>query len=163
MVNMRMWPWQGWCVMTPAMKNLNISRAVVLVGLGSLVAVGCNNNFDDKPKASVNPTSSIGAVSAELKQAAPTAAVSPQYAQLSGVWPLEASQSKVGFEGAKVTGKHVGSFKTVDGKVSLSGGRVNALNITIDIASVESDNEKLTGHLKSPDFSMPRSSRRRRS
>jgi polyisoprenoid-binding protein YceI len=139
--------------MTSTMKNPNIWRAVAIANFVGVVSLGCNNDFDDKPKASVNPTPSIGAASADLiKKSAPDVAASPAYAQLSGVWPLDESQSEVGFEGAKVTGKHVGSFKKVDGKLSLSSGKVNALNITIDTASVESDDEKLTGHLKSADF-----------
>jgi polyisoprenoid-binding protein YceI len=137
--------------MSVGMKNPKLVSAIAIVGC--VASFGCNNNFDDKPKASVNPTPSIAAVSSELaKKSASEATVSPAYAHLSGVWPLEASQSEVGFEGAKITGKHVGSFKTVDGKVSLSGGKVNALNITIETASVESDDAKLTGHLKSADF-----------
>lgn len=134
------------------MKNRNLFSAVATLVLSGVVALGCKNDFEDKPKANVNPPQ-VGAVSADLtKTSAPDVAVSPELAKLSGVWPLDASQSEVGFEGAKVTGKHTGSFKKVDGQVSLSGGKVNALTITIDTASVESDDEKLTGHLKSADF-----------
>lgn len=133
-----------------AMKNRNLFSAVAIIGLSGVVALGCKNDFEDKPKASVS-SPQVASVSADLNKASDVA-VSPEYAKLSGVWPLDAANSQVGFVGAKVTGKHEGSFKKIDGQVSLSGGKVNALNITIDTASVESDDEKLTGHLKSADF-----------
>jgi len=61
--------------------------------------------------------------------------------------------SKVGFVGAKVTGKHAGSFPTFSGQVLMGPSEeASAVTVSIDMASVVSDSEKLTGHLRSADF-----------
>ncbi len=61
--------------------------------------------------------------------------------------------SKIGFVGSKVTGKHEGGFKDFDGKVKLDDkGNLTMVAFTVKTDSVFSDSEKLTGHLKSPDF-----------
>ena len=65
--------------------------------------------------------------------------------------------SELTFVGSKVTGSHEGGFKEFSGsfdvdlaakKLAESGNHV----VEIDMTSTWSDNEKLTGHLKSPDF-----------
>lgn len=61
--------------------------------------------------------------------------------------------SKVGFVGAKVTGKHAGTFPTFSGQVLMGQSEeASAVIVTIDMATVTADNEKLTGHLRSADF-----------
>ncbi len=62
--------------------------------------------------------------------------------------------SKIGFTGSKVTGKHDGGFKTFTGHFTIKDGAPvgNDHKVVIDMASTWSDNEKLTGHLKAPDF-----------
>lgn len=64
------------------------------------------------------------------------------------------AESKVEFVGAKVTRKHDGSFQTFSGTVSLVDNDPvkSSVAVTVDIASLKSDDEKLTGHLKSPDL-----------
>jgi polyisoprenoid-binding protein YceI len=56
--------------------------------------------------------------------------------------------------GSKVTGKHEGKFEKISGSISLASGKAEGGRITLeaDTASVKSDQEKLDGHLKSPDF-----------
>ncbi len=65
-----------------------------------------------------------------------------------------AADSKIEFVGSKVTGSHEGGFTKFEGQFKTDGekllGGENA--ITIDMSSTWSDNEKLTGHLLSPDF-----------
>jgi polyisoprenoid-binding protein YceI len=53
-----------------------------------------------------------------------------------------------------VTGKHDGGFNKFTGELSVVGGKLSPVGnkIVIDMPSVFSDAEKLTGHLKSPDF-----------
>ncbi|MGZ3448762.1 MAG: YceI family protein [Polyangiales bacterium] len=67
---------------------------------------------------------------------------------------IDVKTSKVEFVGSKVTGSHLGKFKTFSGKIELVDGKPEASNVSIDIdlASVETDEAKLTGHLKSGDF-----------
>jgi polyisoprenoid-binding protein YceI len=64
------------------------------------------------------------------------------------------AESKVEFVGAKVTRKHDGSFQTFSGTVSLvdNDPTKSSVAATIDVGSLKSDEEKLTGHLKSPDL-----------
>lgn len=62
--------------------------------------------------------------------------------------------SKVAFVGAKVTGKHEGSFGAFSGTIQLVDGKPEASSVTaeIDIGSIAADQQKLTDHLKSADF-----------
>ncbi len=62
--------------------------------------------------------------------------------------------STVNFVGSKVTGSHAGGFKTVTGHFTVKDGALvgNDHTVVIDINSIFTDAEKLTGHLKSPDF-----------
>ena len=63
------------------------------------------------------------------------------------------SESKIGFVGSKVTGSHNGGFKNFAGTFQVANGKiVGTPEIKIAMKSTWSDNEKLTGHLKSPDF-----------
>jgi len=62
-------------------------------------------------------------------------------------------ESKIGFVGSKVTGSHEGGFTNFSGTVSVAEGKVvTPTEIKITMATTWSDAEKLTGHLKSPDF-----------
>lgn len=61
----------------------------------------------------------------------------------------------IGFHGTKAGGGHLGSFKSWKfTKVDIPGGDITkgTVEIEIDIASLESDNERVTGHLKTNDF-----------
>jgi polyisoprenoid-binding protein YceI len=58
----------------------------------------------------------------------------------------------IGFTGAKITGKHDGTFQTWSGKAILAEGALAGLEFEVDVASLKTDSEKLDGHLRSPDF-----------
>jgi polyisoprenoid-binding protein YceI len=62
--------------------------------------------------------------------------------------------SQVNFVGSKVTGSHQGGFKAFTGHFTIKDGAPvgNDHKAVIDMASTFADDEKLTGHLKSPDF-----------
>lgn len=64
------------------------------------------------------------------------------------------ADSKIEFTGSKVTGKHDGGFKTFTGHFSVADGAPvgNDHKVVIDMNSTWSDAEKLTEHLKAPDF-----------
>jgi len=64
---------------------------------------------------------------------------------------LNGENTKIEFTGYKKNGKHTGGFKTVTGTASGTLADLK-LELTIDVTSIYSDDEKLTGHLKSPDF-----------
>jgi polyisoprenoid-binding protein YceI len=64
------------------------------------------------------------------------------------------SGSKIDFVGAKVTGKHDGSFQSFTGNVSLvdNNPEKGTVSTEIDVGSLKTDEEKLTAHLKTPDL-----------
>jgi polyisoprenoid-binding protein YceI len=102
-------------------------------------ATACDNPAKDKPKA-------------EVTQAVQTASAAPAVGAVS--YKFAPPDSKIEFVGAKVTGKHDGSFTSFSGAISVPEGDPSKGTVTaeIDAASLTSDSEKLTGHLKSPDF-----------
>jgi len=61
-------------------------------------------------------------------------------------------ESSIGFVGSKVTGSHEGGFKEFDGQFVVKDGEPQAGKFTIQMDSLWSDAEKLTGHLKNEDF-----------
>ncbi|HYP89619.1 MAG TPA: YceI family protein, partial [Polyangiaceae bacterium] len=88
-------------------------------------------------------------------QASATEAVVAAPAAASGVkYTFSNADSKVDFVGAKVTRKHDGSFKAFTGTVSLvdNDPSKSSVSVTIEVGSIQTDEEKLTGHLKSPDL-----------
>lgn len=69
--------------------------------------------------------------------------------------------SKLSFLGEKVTAAHPGGFKKFTGKVLADSTSVKAVEVEVDMTTLwahdtgdaaDKINEKLTGHLKSPDF-----------
>lgn len=67
---------------------------------------------------------------------------------------LSGENTKISFVGTKKDGKHTGGFKTVTGTATCPAKDFTKLTLELDIdcESLFSDDEKLTGHLKSPDF-----------
>jgi polyisoprenoid-binding protein YceI len=67
---------------------------------------------------------------------------------------LSPDNAEVEFVGAKAIGSHDGAFQRFSGTVDFRNGdpATAEIKVEIDLASVKTDNEKLDGHLKSPDF-----------
>ncbi len=95
---------------------------------------GCSDPADNVTKTAAS----------EPKQAAQPATTAKDYVIRAG--------SEIGFVGSKVTGSHEGGFKKFAGKVSVANGVVTGTEVKIAMDSTWSDNDRLTGHLKSPDF-----------
>jgi len=76
------------------------------------------------------------------------------FAGAADILKLDAEKSKIGFVGTKPDGKHVGGFKKfkADAMADYENPAAGTLEITIDTTSLWSDDEKLTNHLKNPDF-----------
>ncbi|MEM7350725.1 MAG: YceI family protein [Acidobacteriota bacterium] len=112
---------------------------MLLCGLFLLLATACANPADDAPDAAVS-------------EPAPEPAPAPETAATADY--AISDDSTIGFVGAKVTGTHDGGFKAFDGKVSVAGASAegSSVEVVIDTTSLWSDNDDLTGHLKSPDF-----------
>lgn len=111
----------------------------LLLGSLLLVAAGCEDPARDKPAAQV------------AEPIAPAAAPAPAAAVK---YAFSEDGSKLAFVGAKVSLKHDGSFEKFRGSVTVPDGDVTkgSVDFEVDLASVVSDAEKLTGHLKSADF-----------
>jgi len=81
-------------------------------------------------------------------QAAPAAAASG-----AQTWTVDDVHSMALFRVQHMgAGMFWGRFDGVSGTVTTSGSDSIAFDISIDVASVSSGNDKLNGHLKSPDF-----------
>lgn len=120
--------------------NTMIRSAFLALAVTSLASVGCDDPSKGKSKATTGE-----AVTTTSQQAATGAAAK---------YTFDQNGSKVTWVGSKVTGKHEGGFGTFTGNVDLVDGapEKSKVNVDIDAASLTSDTEKLTGHLKSADF-----------
>lgn len=86
---------------------------------------------------------------ASLGDAAPAASA----ARASETWTVDDVHSMALFRVQHMgAGMFWGRFDGVSGTITTSGSDSLAFDITIDVASVSSGNDKLNGHLKSPDF-----------
>lgn len=61
-------------------------------------------------------------------------------------------KSSINFVGAKVTRDHKGKFHNFDGWIEYAGTTPSQISFDIDLSSIETDEARLTEHLKSPDF-----------
>ena len=130
------------------MSNL---RFAILALPALLTLSACEDPAKDAPKATVM----TAAPTAKATTAPMATGAAMQAAPAGGAEALTLDPaSTVGFVGSKVTGKHEGKFEKVSGSISLAGGKAEGgkLEIDVDVASLKSDQEKLDGHLKSPDF-----------
>lgn len=124
---------------------MNLWIKSIACGL-ALGLAGCDNPADLSTPARVAEAAPVAVESPPAN--APDAAAT---AVAAGT-PIDAQASKIEFVGSKVTGSHSGGFKSFTGTVRLEEGEVRAVRAEIDMDSTFSDNERLTGHLKSPDF-----------
>lgn len=111
---------------------------LVTATLLPLALVGCNTDAS-KAKAEVSAPAALS------PNAAPAGAAR---------YTFSAADSKLGFVGAKVTLKHECSFTGFSGKIDMVGSdpTKSSLVVDVDMATATTDSNKLTGHLKSPDF-----------
>jgi polyisoprenoid-binding protein YceI len=80
------------------------------------------------------------------------AAVDVQTSTEGVAYQIDPAQSEINWRGAKVTGSHDGGFEVFSGEIRATDSDVLSATILIDATSIFSDNERLTGHLKSDDF-----------
>lgn len=108
-----------------------------------ILILGCGNPANNVPKA---------AVSSETNSEETAASAAP--ASSDKVFGLSSKDSKIEFIGSKVTGSHKGGFTNFTGELRVRDGKLAAAGnkIVIDMNSTWTDNSRLTGHLKSPDF-----------
>ena len=117
------------------MKSLSPYLFVAVLAL----AAGCADPAADAPDAVVQE---------------PAAEPAPAAEEVAAETYLLSKDSTIGFVGSKVTGSHDGGFESFTGSVSITDGTPegSSVEVTIDMNSLWSDNDNLTGHLKSDDF-----------
>ena len=122
-----------------------LAGAVLAVSMASAALAGC----DDPSKNASKATTSEPVATTTNQSAAATLA-----AQTAVKYGFDQGASKVTWTGSKVTGKHEGGFGTFKGTVDVVDGspEKSKVDVQIEAESLTSDTEKLTGHLKSPDF-----------
>lgn len=117
------------------MRNRNHSLVVLTSFIFILALGGCETEIDNKPAATVG----------EARETQPTTAEAITV-------DVDKEQSSIDWVGAKVTLQHDGGFEDFDGSLSFEGDTPRQVAFTIDTTSIWSDTDKLTGHLKTPDF-----------
>ena len=121
------------------MKRLNFGFVALSIGL--LVTAGCSDPTDKIHKSAVSEP-----VKTDAAATTQTAAAAKDYV-------VRTPDSKIGFVGSKVTGKHDGGFKNFAGTIQVADGKiVGSPEFKINMKTLWADNPKLTGHLKSADF-----------
>ncbi|TPV93716.1 MAG: YceI family protein [Myxococcales bacterium FL481] len=145
-------------------RSVSLPAFAVALVLGAGIGLpACKSEIDGKPKAAVSDVKKkskdqeakdkkAGHDKSQDKADEAKKADKPATAGPVKSFRLDGSKSKIGFVGAKVTGDHRGHFGELTGKLEAAGGEPAKLEIEVKTASVEADHEKLTGHLKSPDF-----------
>jgi len=116
---------------------MTISKHLYLAPLATIciLLAGCSNPADKTESAEV------GAAVDAVKAVADAATYSIS------------SDSTISFVGSKVTGSHEGGFESFEGTIAVANGKiVPPSKVTIQMDSLWSDSNRLTGHLKSPDF-----------
>lgn len=113
----------------------------------SLFLAACENPADNKPKATVNNTNANATAPANT-------ATAPVRQTKGETIAFNNENSKVGFTGSKVTGKHDGGFNKFTGTIDLVNNKAEESQVSVDIemASVFSDADGLTKHLQTGDF-----------
>lgn len=116
------------------MKSFSIFLTVSLL----VFTTGCKSEVDTKPAAEVSETTAATA----------TTDTAPAGVRANVI----KEKSKIDFVGAKVTRDHKGGFRNFDGWIEYAGNTPSRLEFQIDLNSIFTDTEKLTGHLKTADF-----------
>jgi polyisoprenoid-binding protein YceI len=110
--------------------------------LGALLLAGCSDPADKVAKATVSPAN------------ATAASATPQNTASAKSFSFGPENSTINFVGSKVTGSHNGGFTKFTGELRTANGKLveDGTKVVIDMSSTYADNDRLTGHLKSPDF-----------
>lgn len=59
---------------------------------------------------------------------------------------------QIGFTGAKITKSHDGTFESWTGEMSVEGEVLQSVKFEVQVSSLNTQEEKLNNHLRSPDF-----------
>ena len=114
-----------------------MKNKTLILAAAALLLAACENPADKTTNATVSDAVKV--------------AVTPSS---GGVKYTLSPSSEIHFTGSKVTGSHNGGFKKFTGSFTVADKALvgTGQKIVIDMNSLWADDEKLTGHLKSPDF-----------
>ena len=115
----------------------------------AIFVVACEDPAANKPKATTTDVNNAAPANTS-NASTPAEALKPK----GELVELTSENTKLEFTGSKVTGKHDGGFKTVKGGIDLVDGKIegSTVKVDIDMASVYTDADGLTEHLKNEDF-----------
>lgn len=113
----------------------------------ALLFAGCTSELDGKPVAKVTDAKGDAKKAEPVVADAKTDAAAP-----AKTLKIDPATSSIGFVGRKMTGDHSGDFKTFTGEASIAGKEPKSVSFAVETASVTTDAEGLTDHLKKPDF-----------
>lgn len=104
-----------------------------------LLLLGCSNPADNVPAAAVKSATNA------------TGTASDSGGHFFAFGPDSAT---IEFIGSKVTGSHHGGFRNFAGEFTVVNGQLadSGNKIVIEMDSIWADNDRVAGHLKSPDF-----------
>lgn len=130
------------------------------IGIGilslSVFFAACEDPAVNKPKAQTTTSSTNTATNLAASSPVTTSvnATTSTMETKGTALPISPENSTVEFTGSKVTGKHDGGFKSFKGTIDLVNNKPEESRVSVDIDanSIFTDDEKLTGHLKSADF-----------
>jgi polyisoprenoid-binding protein YceI len=118
-----------------------------------LLAAACQSEKKaDTQVAPLAPTTASPA--AQPAAIGSTGATTPKAVEPGAVTQLalDPASSKLDIVASKITRSHDGSFKQFTGTATLVGEQVQAVSFDVDTASLQTDTEKLTQHIKTKDF-----------
>ena len=67
-------------------------------------------------------------------------------------YKVDTQASSIDWIGRKITGQHTGKIKISSGDLLVNGNAIKGGSFVMDMNSMNSDSQKLTGHLKTDDF-----------
>ena len=110
---------------------------ILVLIVSTFLLAACSDPAADKTKAVTGAASSA----------------TPQAATAGEKYVINPQNSKIEFVASKVTGSHHGAFEDFSGSIDYAGQpEKSRVNVTINMASVKTDTDQLTQHLKTPDF-----------
>ena len=116
-------------------------RQICVTLVAAACAVGCKSEAETTTSASAEPTATGAATPAKATDPATVKILS-----------LDPAASKFEFDAAKITRTHHGSFKQFSASATLVGEELQSVTAEVETPSIEADDPKLAGHLKSADF-----------
>jgi len=125
------------------MNTKQFNMSIILVA--AVVLAGCGNPADKVAKATVSSNTNASGTAAQS---------STQSAGETRSYVFGPENSGIDFVASKVTRSHNGGFKKFSGQLKAEGNKLaNTGNkVEIDTTSIWTDTDRLTGHLKTPDF-----------